>query len=153
MYQVSKKLQQAEKILVAMGYKQVNTSREVQELQYEGDVKTVQVLETAADLVILHSELELVKELVNQVLDSSRHDPQFMRITLEDILRLRAENDLKYHDVWPTLVRKVSSNQQQEHHDCQQIHAILHGKAEPPITSTIDTVKEAPTNPPLLTEI
>jgi len=98
-YQVLRKLPKgAEKILVFMGYKP--TSQDVQELKYEGEVNTERVLETAADLVILHSELDLVKELVSRAIHESHDDKRVAySVTLHEILDTRALRDEKYDDL------------------------------------------------------
>ena len=107
-YQVSKKLGSADKILVFMGYKRISSgSQEIQELNYEGDVNTEKVLETAADLVILHSELELVKQLVDGVCGEPR---LAATITLQEILRARSQ--MTHSETWPYLIKKAYTPQQ-----------------------------------------
>ena len=104
-YQVLRKLSKgAEKILEFMGYKP--TSNEMQELKYEGDVIIERVLETAADLVILHSELDLIKELVGTAIHESQSDTRVASfVTLHIILDARARSDEKYEDTWKRLVK------------------------------------------------
>lgn len=110
-YQVSKKLAHAEHILMFMGYKSIRPdSQEVQELNYEGEVVARQVLETAADLVILHSELELVKRLVESVLAEPR---AATGVTLPQILKARSETT-SYEETWRSLMKIVYTPPQQQ---------------------------------------
>ena len=110
-YQVLRKLPKgAEKILVFMGYKP--TTQDMQELKYEGDVNTERVLETAADLVILHSELDLIKDLLQVAIDKSHYDTHVANfVTLHRILDLRAMRDQKYEDTWTCLKTQDAKNQ------------------------------------------
>ena len=111
MYQVLRKLPKgAEKILVFMGYK--STSQDMQELKYEGDVNTERVLETAADLVILHSELDLIKELSQVAINKSQYDTYVANfITLHKILDVRVLTDEKYDDTWKCLMKAAYTPQ------------------------------------------
>ena len=110
-YQVSKKLARAEHILMFMGYKSIRPdSQEVQELNYEGEVVAKQVLETAADLVILHSELELVKRLVESVLAEPRVATV---VTLPQILKARSETT-SYEETWRSLMKIAYTPPQQQ---------------------------------------
>ena len=85
MYQVAKKLQGAEKILLCMGYEPVSGSaNEIQELKYGGEVNTGRVIHTAADLVILHSELDRIRDLVTGAVQS-----KYVNVILRDILEAR----------------------------------------------------------------
>ena len=88
MYQVAKKLRGAEKILLCMGYAPVTTTstNEIQELKYGGEVNTERVVYTAADLVILHSELDRIADLVTGAEQSN-----FRNVILRDILKARSE--------------------------------------------------------------
>ena len=87
MYQVAKKLQGAEKILLCMGYEPVpGSANEIQELKYGGEVNTWRVIDTAADLVILHSELDRIHDLVMGARQSN-----YINVTLRDILEARGE--------------------------------------------------------------
>ena len=108
-YQVLRKLPKgADKILVFMGYQP--TSNEVQELKYEGDVNISRVLETAADLVILHSELDLIKELVGTAIHQSQSDTRVANfVTLHIILDARAHSNEKYDDTWKCLMKAAYS--------------------------------------------
>ena len=86
-YQVAKKLQGAEKILLCMGYEPVSGSaNEIQELKYGGEVNTWKVIYTAADLVILHSELDRIRDLVVGAIQSN-----YINVTLRDILVARGD--------------------------------------------------------------
>ena len=86
-YQVAKKLQGAEKILLCMGYEPVSGSaNEIQELKYGGEVNTGRVVYTAADLVILHSELDHIRDLVTGAIQS-----KYVNVTLQDILKARSD--------------------------------------------------------------
>ena len=69
-----------------MGYEQVSGSMsEIQELKYGGEVNTERVIHTAADLVILHSELERIHDLVRgAVMENYRN------MLLRDILEARS---------------------------------------------------------------
>ena len=70
-----------------MGYEPVSGSaNEIQELKYGGEVNTWKVIYTAADLVILHSELDRVRDLVMGAIQSN-----YINITLRDILEARGE--------------------------------------------------------------
>ena len=104
-FQVLRKLPKgAEKILVFMGYNP--TTQDMQELKYEGDVNTERVLETAADLVILHSELDLIKELLQLAINKSQCDTYVANfVTLHKILDARALTDEKYDDTWKYLMK------------------------------------------------
>ena len=84
-YQVAKKLKEAEKILVCMGYECSTGPQEVQEYKYLGEVKTEQVAEVVTDLVILHSELERIQDLVQGAI----HE-KYVNVQLRDILAARA---------------------------------------------------------------
>ena len=87
MYQVAKKLQGAEKILLCMGYEPVSgLPNEIQELKYGGEVNTWRVIHTAADLVILHSELDRIRDIVLGAVQSN-----FVNVTLRDILEARSD--------------------------------------------------------------
>ena len=87
-----------------MGYNP--TTQDMQELKYEGDVNTERVLETAADLVILHSELDLIKELLWVAINESQRDPYLTNfVTLHKILEVRALRDEKYDDTWRYLMK------------------------------------------------
>ena len=111
-YQVLRKLPKgAEKILDFMGYKA--TSPEMQELKYDGDVHSEQVLETAADLVILHSELDLIKELVRNAIHTSHSDRAANFLTFWNILEVRACTDERYDDTWQHLVKKAYQSQRE----------------------------------------
>ena len=113
MYQVLRKLPNgAEKILKFMGYKA--TSPEMQELKYDGDVNLEQVLETAADLVILHSELDLIKELVGNAIRTSPHPNQVTNfLTLWNILDVRGRTDERYNDTWQRLMKEAYQSQRE----------------------------------------
>ena len=111
-YQVLWKLPKgAEKILNFMGYKA--TTSEMQELKYDGDVNSEQVLETAADLVILHSELDLIKELVRNAIHTSHSDRAANFLTLWNILEVRACTDERYDDTWQRLMKKAYQSQRE----------------------------------------
>ena len=68
MYQVARKFKRADEILMCMGYSPGKTRKEgdeeiVEHLVYGGgSVITQQVVDTAVDLVVLHCELELMRE-------------------------------------------------------------------------------------------
>ena len=68
MYQVARKFKRADEILMCMGYSPGKTSKKgdediVEHLVYGGgSVITQQVVDTAVDLVVLHCELELMKQ-------------------------------------------------------------------------------------------
>ena len=95
-YQVAKKLQGAEKILLCMGYEPVNP----QELKYKGEVDTEWVIHTAVDLVLLHTDLELINGLV-----LGAKQANYRNVILYDILNARSEpNDVLTN----TLARSVS---------------------------------------------
>ena len=106
-YQVLRKLPKgAEKILDFMGYKA--TSHEMQELKYDGEVNTERVLETAADLVILHSELDLIKELIGNAIQASPHPARAaIFFTLWNILDVRGRTDERYDDTWQRLMKEA----------------------------------------------
>ena len=110
-YQVSKKLAHAEHILMFMGYKSISSgSQDIQELNYEGEVDSNKVLETAADLVILHSELELVKELVERVLGEPRTAAV---VSLQEILKARSQTK-SYNETWTYLMKVAYTPPQQQ---------------------------------------
>ena len=112
MYQVLRKLPKgAEKILDFMGYKA--TSSEMQELKYNGDVNPEQVLETAADLVILHSELDLIKELMGKAIHTSHPDRAANFLTLWNILDVRGRTDERYDDTWQRLIKEAYQSQRE----------------------------------------
>ena len=90
MYQVAKKLQGAEKILLCMGYERVTSSStiEVQELKYSGEVNTEKVVRTASDLVVLHSEFDRISDLVKGAIQEN-----YRNVILRDILEARSDLD------------------------------------------------------------
>ena len=95
-YQVAKKLQGAEKILLCMGYEHVNS----QEIKYNGEVNTKWVIHTAVDLVLLHTDLELINGLV-----VGAKQANYRNAILFDILNARSEpSDVLTN----TLARSVS---------------------------------------------
>ena len=112
-YQVLRKLPNgAEKILKFMGYKA--TSHEMQELKYDGDVNTERVLETAADLVILHSELDLIKALIGDAIQASPHPARAANFfTLWNILDVRGRTDERYDATWKRLMKEAYKPQQE----------------------------------------
>ena len=142
MYQVLRKLPKgAEKILNFMGYKA--TSPEMQELKYNGGVNSEQVLETAADLVILHSELDLIKELVGKAIHTSHPDRVANFITLWNILDVRGRTDERYDDTWQRLIKEAYQSQRQANLQLYPPHGpssgpssdiTCGGRANPPVT-------------------
>ena len=71
-----------------MGYEPVPlATSEIQELKYAGEVSTSKVVDTAADLVILHSELDRIGGLVTGAIQE-----RYRNMILRDILEAR--NDL-----------------------------------------------------------
>ena len=62
------------------------SANEIQELKYGGEVNTWKVIYTAADLVILHSELDRIHDLVVGAIQSN-----YINVTLRDILEARGE--------------------------------------------------------------
>ena len=73
-YNISRHLHHAEKVFLAMGYRHTDKKekKESQDLVYDGDVKTVQVLETATDLLVMHEEVLHLKEKVAMLLRHGR---------------------------------------------------------------------------------
>ena len=129
-YQVAKKLKGAEDILQAMGYEKIGGSREAQELKYNGDVDSIKIAETAADLVILDGELERIKSLV--VYAQDEHIP----IILTVILQVRSHPTSIYTEAkWPLY-----------QHLPQQGHLPVQGQPPPPRAQ--GSQQQQYTNPP-----
>ena len=72
MYNISRHLHHAEKVFLAMGYRQTDKKekKESQDLVYDGDVSNAKVLETATDLLVMHEEVIHLKEKVSRLLRS-----------------------------------------------------------------------------------
>ena len=132
MYQVLRKLSKgADKILEFMGYKPTS-----QELKYEGDVNIERVLETAADLVILHSELDLIKELVDTAIHESQSDTRVANfVTLHKILDARAGSDEKYEDTWKRLMKAAYAPPQDANNQLSQSSNLQSGRPTSDITA------------------
>ena len=89
------------------------SANEIQELKYGGEVNTWKVIYTAADLVILHSELDRIRDLVVGAIQSN-----YINVTLRDILEARGEpNDTLastlQRSLTCSLVRLTNSRQAQ----------------------------------------
>ena len=81
-----------------MGYEHINP----QELEYNGEVNTEWVIHTAVDLVLLHTDLELINGLV-----VGAKQENYKNVILYDILNARSEpNDV----LTKTLGKSVSSS-------------------------------------------
>ena len=147
-YQVAKKLYGAEKILLCMGYEPVSGSAsEIQELKYDGEVNTWRATLTATDLVILHSELDRIRDLVMGAIQSN-----YINVTLRDILEARGDpNDTLYstlqRSLTCSLVRLRNSRQAQvaqqsrapalDTHDLEMFHQEACNVEDPYASSTM----------------
>ncbi len=110
-YNVGGKLGNAKEVLVAMGYRPKATdSKVIQELEYEGEVDREKILMVGTDLIVLYSELDLVKELVDQLNRGRSGTPQLDAVTLEDILVARSKDEEKYDNLYRYFVRSTFQN-------------------------------------------
>ena len=102
-YQVAKKLNGADKILMAMGYQAPSnrSSRDVDELKIEGEVDLDHVANTAADLVILQCDLKLLKGNAKSI----GSDYPSARIT--DVLEARSMNEQTYRNTYDEAVSRA----------------------------------------------
>ncbi len=117
-YNVDGKLGNAKDILVAMGYRPVTASSPataIQELLYEGEVDKERVVSMATDLIILCSELDIVKEAANQVVGETSTTSDLHHVALEDILQDRSKDGQQYelHSRLIKLAFQRKSRQQQ----------------------------------------
>ena len=106
-YQVAKNLKEAEKILIAMGYSPDTSAghQEFQELKYNGAVNLDLVAKTAADIVVLQCDLDLL--IGNARAIANDHN----QVTLTDILMARNTPGQCYPDTFDEAIRIATQKQ------------------------------------------
>jgi len=105
-YQISKKLNGARFILQAMGYR---PQGDMQELRIEGEVNADLVAKTAADLVVLQCDLDLLRNNATAIA------MEYPEVRLTDILEARSVRNQVYTDTYDDVIArrlKVSSKGQ-----------------------------------------
>ena len=99
-YKVANKLKGAEKILNAMGY---TIPQGFNELKYkgqvEGEVDLKHILRTAADLIVLHCDLDILKGNVIAI-----RNQDLQQVILTDILKARSIEDQVYQETYEAAV-------------------------------------------------
>ncbi len=102
-YQVAKKLNGADRILMAMGYKVPSnrSSRDVDELKIEGEVDLDHVARTAADLVILQCDLKLLKGNAKAI------GREYPSARIVDVLEARSMKEQTYRNTYEEAVARA----------------------------------------------
>ena len=95
MYQIAKKLSGADKILRVLGYEPLDC-QDSQELAIRNEVDVEQVVKTAADLVILQCDLELLRGNAKEI---AREYPQ-LNVLVADIIHARRIEGQTYTDTY-----------------------------------------------------
>lgn len=110
-YGIAEKLSGAEKILIAMGYERSPTNQTSQdnnqELRIKGEVDIVRVAKTAADLVILRCDLELLRGNAR----SLAKDSPDLEVKLSDILLARGMEDQTYVNTYDGAIAMAANRQ------------------------------------------
>lgn len=111
MYGIADKLSGAESILMAMGYKHPPTSQTSQdsnqELRIEGEVDLVHVAKTAADLVILQCDLELLRGNAKGL---AKDHPK-LQVRISDVLLARGMAYQTYKDTYEEAITRATCRQ------------------------------------------
>lgn len=110
-YGIAEKLAGAESILMAMGYQRQLTSQTSQdsnqELRIEGEVDLGHMAKTAADLVILQCDLELLRGNAKGL---AKDHPE-LQVRISDILLARGMAHQTYKDTYEEAITRATSRQ------------------------------------------
>lgn len=109
-YEIAQKLDGAEQMLKAMGYRPPPANDQSQELRIEGEVNLDHVARTAADLVILQYDLELLKGNAKLI----ARDHSELRVRIADILVARGFPDQTYTDTYEKAISLASRRNKPE---------------------------------------
>lgn len=107
MYQVAKNLHGAEKILMAMGYRLPSdpSIQDSQELRIEGEVDLDHIARTAADLVILQCDLDLLRGNAKALAEYPN-----LSVKIADILDARSVEDQTYTHTYDEAIARAAGS-------------------------------------------
>ena len=105
-YEISKKLGNAEEVLKAMSYQPLAnaSSQDTQELRIDGEVDLNRVAKAAADLVILQCDLELLKGCARVIAG----DRPSLQVRISDVLEARHMQGQIYTDTYDKAIELAS---------------------------------------------